>query len=78
MHRRPKQQVKSEGRGYSRQAPEMESSTRYLACQERRQKIKNKILLQILKKDHSNLDGVEAKQSPNLESSLECHPTNFH
>lgn len=58
MHRRPKQQVKSEGRGYSRQTPENGEQYKVPGLPREETESQNKILLQILKKDHSNLDGV--------------------
>ena len=58
MHMRLKQQVKSGRRGYSRQASENGEQHKLPGLPREETENQNKTLLQILKKDHSNLDGV--------------------
>lgn len=68
-------QVKSERRGYSRQAPENGEQHKVHALPREETENQNKALLQILGKGRSQQSGlgVEVKQSPSLESSLVCH-----
>lgn len=55
---RLKQQVKSGRRGYSRQASENGEQHKLPGLPREETENQNKTLLQILKKDRSNLDGV--------------------